>query len=65
MVTAGTPGFLPPLPEDAEPTRLALAEWTVSPANPLTARVAVNRFWKILFGRGLVKTAADFGTQGA
>ncbi len=64
VVAAGTPDFLPPLPEDAAPTRLALAEWTVSPENPLTARVAVNRIWKMLFGRGIVATAADFGTQG-
>ncbi|MFM7133973.1 MAG: DUF1553 domain-containing protein, partial [Planctomycetota bacterium] len=63
-VSAGTPAALPPLPEGAPPNRLALAEWTVSPANPLVARVAVNRFWQVFFGTGIVKTAADFGLQG-
>ncbi|MFM1823775.1 MAG: hypothetical protein RI967_2041 [Planctomycetota bacterium] len=63
-VVSGTPAILPPLPEGAPPTRLALAEWTVSPANPLTARVAVNRVWQILFGTGIVRSVGDFGTQG-
>lgn len=62
-VQPGTPGILPPLAEDLSP-RLALAQWLVSPENPLTARVIVNRFWEQLFGTGIVQTLEDFGTQG-
>lgn len=63
-VTAGTLSTLPPMPEGAPANRLGLAQWTVMKENPLTARVAVNRFWKLLFGTGLVATPADFGSQG-
>ena len=63
-VTPATPTALPALPEGAPANRLGLAMWTVMPGNPLTARVAVNRFWQMLFGTGIVRTAADFGTQG-
>ncbi len=64
VVTPGVPAFLNPLPKDEPKNRLAFARWLVSPENPLTARVTVNRQWEILFGRGLVKTSQDFGFQG-
>ena len=63
-VEANTPHFLPPLPPGVPHNRLALANWTVSPENPLTARVTVNRMWNELFGAGLVETTEDFGIMG-
>jgi len=63
-VFPGVPAFLPPLPAGAQPDRLTFARWLFSPEHPLTSRVAVNREWQALFGRGLVRTTEDFGYQG-
>jgi hypothetical protein len=65
VVTPGVPKSLFPMPEGAGSNRLGLAKWLTDPGHPLTARVAVNRYWATLFGRGLVKTAGDFGNQGS
>src|SRR5688572_3083492 len=63
-VTPGVPAVLPPLRQGYPNNRLGFARWLVDPANPLTARVAVNRFWQMYFGAGLVRTVEDFGSQG-
>lgn len=64
IVQPDVPSFLPPLPADAPRNRLGLARWFVSPKNPLTARVEVNRLWLQCFGEGIVATLNDFGSQG-
>jgi hypothetical protein len=64
-VEPGTPAILPALPKsEGRPNRLTLARWLVDPGHPLTSRVAVNRYWQMYFGTGLVKTTENFGSQG-
>ena len=58
------PGIFPKLPDGAPRNRLTLAKWFFAPGQPLTARVAVNRYWQELFGTGLVETLENFGSVG-
>ena len=64
LVTPGTPSILHPLTPGQPMNRLTLAEWLVDKRNPTLARVIVNRIWQEYFGRGIVPTSEDFGTQG-
>lgn len=64
-VQASTPAVILPFAPGYPRNRLGLAQWLFDPANPLTARVFVNRMWQEFFGRGIVKSAADFGMQGS
>jgi len=63
-VIAGTPQGILPFPDSYPRNRLGLAKWLTDPKHSLTARVAVNRFWQMMFGNGLVNTPEDFGNQG-
>ena len=55
---------MPALPAGVTSNRLGLATWLIQPNHPLTSRVAVNRYWAMLFGEGIVRSLEDFGAQG-
>ena len=63
-VKAKVPEVLPAMDDNLPKNRLGLSQWLFDPKNPLTARVAVNRYWQMIFGKGLVATPNDFGVQG-
>jgi hypothetical protein len=65
VVEPATPESILPLDRQLPRNRLGLAQWLIDPQNPLTARVIVNRYWQMFFGKGIVETAENFGSQGS
>lgn len=65
QVQPSTPESILAFPDSLPRNRIGLAQWLFCDENPLTARVTVNRYWQMIFGRGLVKTSEDFGNQGS
>ncbi|MEO2013546.1 MAG: PSD1 and planctomycete cytochrome C domain-containing protein [Fuerstiella sp.] len=65
VATPKVPHFLKQLSVEGRASRLHLAQWFIDKENPLVARVFVNRLWQQFFGKGIVKTADDFGSQGS
>lgn len=65
QVKPATPAEILPFPSEYPDNRLGLAQWLFHPDHPLTSRATVNRYWQMIFGKGIVKTANDFGNQGA
>ncbi|MEM7375115.1 MAG: DUF1553 domain-containing protein [Bacteroidota bacterium] len=65
QVQKDVPSSILPWPEELPKNRYGLGQWLIHPEHPLTARVAVNQFWYLMFGRGIVETVEDFGNQGA
>ena len=64
VLSPDVPGLFPKLPVDLPHNRLTMAKWFFEPGQPLTSRVAVNRYWEQLFGTGIVETLEDFGSSG-
>ena len=65
QVTPATPAEILPFPTEYPDNRWGLAQWLFHPDHPLTSRATINRYWQMIFGKGIVKTANDFGNQGA
>ena len=65
LVSPATPEAILPFPNELPQNRLGLARWLFQEDHPLAARVAVNRLWQRIFGKGLVESSDDFGNQGA
>ncbi len=65
QVNRDVPNSILPFPDELPKNRYGLGQWLIHPEHPLTARVTVNQFWYLIFGKGIVETVEDFGNQAA